>query len=187
MRRKDREMSYAFALELIDRLPYATLSTIDKEGNPYGIPLSIIRHEKALYFHSAKAGKKVEAFETTKNVCLTFVGEVNIPELFSSEELEEFSKDKSKGATLISKVFTTEFESAIVQGEISLVEDKAEAIEAMRRLCKKYTPNKMGLFDLAIETGLKRTHLFKITMNQVTAKRKKFDSSGEELKWQRKE
>ena len=187
MRRKDREMSIEFALKLIDRLPYGTLSIIDTKGYPYGLPLSIVRKENTFYFHSAKQGKKVEALNKNAAASLSFVGETNIPELYSQSQLQEFLNDEQKGATLISKVFTTEFESAIVLGKVELVENKNEAIEAMRLICQKYTPTKMHLFDLAINAGLSRTHVYKLKATSITAKRKQFDSMGEEMKWQREE
>lgn len=56
MRRKDREMSSEFGLKVIDKSRYGILSTVDEEL-PYGIPLSIVRDDNTLYFHSAKQGK----------------------------------------------------------------------------------------------------------------------------------
>jgi len=53
MRRKDREMGRDFGYYVIDRARYGILSMIDGD-EPYGIPLSIVRHEENLYFHSAK-------------------------------------------------------------------------------------------------------------------------------------
>ncbi len=41
MRRKDREMSKEFALEVIDKCRYATLATVSGGGSPYCVPLSI--------------------------------------------------------------------------------------------------------------------------------------------------
>lgn len=183
MRRKDREMSKEFARTLIEHSTYGVLSVIDKEGNPYGLPLSIVCQGEKLYFHSAKGGKKVEAFEDGKQVCVTFVGKTKIPELFSEEELQGFLKDESKGSTLSSKVFTTEYESAMVFGKIHLVTDQPEAIEALRLICQKYTPSKMEYFDLAIKSGLSRTNIYRVDIEEITAKRKKFAPSGEELKW----
>lgn len=183
MRRKDREMSKEFALALIDHSSYGVLSVVDKDGNPYGLPLSIVYQEGKLYFHSAKGGKKVETFEDGKHVCVTFVGKTKIPELFSEDELQGFLKDESKGTTLSSKVFTTEYESAMVFGKIHLVKNETEAIEALRLICLKYTPTKMDYFDLAIKSGLSRTNIYRIDIEEITAKRKKFAPSGEELKW----
>lgn len=185
MRRTDREMDRSFALQVVDNAPYGILSINDLDGCPYGIPLSIARKDNALYFHSAKSGKKVDAIIKNTNVCVTFVGAVQVPDLFSDEKLGEMMHDGTTTSTLTTKVFTTQFESAMIFGSISLVEDQQESIEAMRLICEKYTPSKMAFFDKAIEHGMKQTNMYKITIDEITGKRKKFDSSGEEMKWGR--
>lgn len=187
MRRKDREMGREFALDLIDRAPYGVLSVIESDGVPYGLPLSLVRKNDTLYFHSAKEGKKVESFKHNIKVCITFVGETNIPELYSDEELNEFHTDKSKAKHLISRVFTTEYESAIILGKISLIEHSDEIIEAMRLICQKYTPSKMEYFPIAMEASFNRINVYKVTIEQITAKRKRYDKTGEEMKWGRTE
>lgn len=55
----------------------------------------------------------------------------------------------------------------------------------MKLICEKYTPTKMDYFDLAIKAGLKRTNVYKIEIEEVKAKRKKYDINGEEMKWGR--
>lgn len=187
MRRKDREMSKDFAVQLIDASRYGVLSIVDVDGLPYGIPLSIVRKDHCLYFHSAKAGKKVGAFTDGKVVCATFVGRTHIPELYTEEELTDLLADETKGTLLARRVFTTEYESAIVFGRINLVEDVAEKIEALRLVCQKYTPTKMPYFDLAIKSSLLAVNVYRIDIEQITAKRKRFDSSGIEMKWGRME
>lgn len=42
MRRKDREMSGEFGIEVIDKARYEVISMIDRAQEPYGIPLSKI-------------------------------------------------------------------------------------------------------------------------------------------------
>lgn len=185
MRRKDREMDRGFGLMVIDKSTYGILSVIDDNGEPYAIPVSIVRDENKLYFHSAKEGKKVEIFKENPKVSIAFVGEVKVPEIYTKEELDELVKDESKGVLLIRKVFTTEYESAIVKGKIELVEDEEERIKAMKLICQKYTPNKMDYFNLAIKSGLKRTNVYKIEIEEIKAKRKKYDKAGEEMKWGR--
>lgn len=187
MRRKDREMTKAFGLEVIDKSKYGVISMIDEDNEPYGIPLSIVRDENNLYFHSAMGGKKVEIFEENPKVSIAFVGETKIPENYTEEELDEIVKDESKAVLLISKVFTTEYESAVVTGKVKLVEDEEEKIKAMRLICEKYTKTKMDYFDMAIKAGLKRTNVYRIDIEEINAKRKKYDLNGEEMKWGRME
>lgn len=182
MRRKDREMDRQFGTEIVDKSKYAVLSMIADNNEPYGVPLSIVRDGDNLYFHSAKDGKKVKTLANNPNASIVFVGEVKIPENCTEEQLEEIARDRSKAALLISKVFTTEYESAIVKGRTELVEDREEKIRAMRLICGKYTPTKMKYFDMAVEVGIKRTDVYRIEIEEIRAKRKKYDTYGREIR-----
>ena len=182
MRRKDREMDREFGIEVIDKSKYGVLSMIAEGNEPYGLPLSIVRDGEYLYFHSAMDGRKVKILTKNPNVSVVFVGEVRIPENYTEEELRGIAKDRSKAALLISKVFTTEYESVVVKGRVELVEDEQEKIRAMRLICEKHTPTKMSFFDMAIGAGLKRTNVYRIEMEEIKAKRKKYDTRGKEIK-----
>lgn len=185
MRRKDREMNREFGIEVIDKAKYGVLSMVTEDNEPYGLPLSIVRDGENLYFHSAMDGKKVRIFTNNPDVSVVFVGETRIPENCTKEELDEIAKDETKASLLISKVFTTEYESAIVRGKVKPVEDEQEKIKAMKLICKKYTPAKMDYFDMAIKAGLKRAKVYRIEIEELKAKRKKYDIHGEEMKWRR--
>lgn len=188
MRRKDREMGKEFAMDIIDNSRYGVISMIDVENNqPYGIPISIVRDENNLYFHSAMDGKKVKILAKNPNVSMAFIGKVKVPENYTKEELDEIVKDESKSVLLISSVFTTEYESAVVKGKVELVEDEDEKIKAMRLICEKYTKSKMEYFDMAIKAGLKRTNVYRVEIEEISGKRKKYDINGEEMKWGRME
>ena len=54
MRRKDREMSREFALEVSDKCEWAVLSMTDREGMPYAVPITIVRDGDVIYFHTAE-------------------------------------------------------------------------------------------------------------------------------------
>ena len=187
MRRKDREMSTDFGKEIIDKASYGILSMVDENCEPYGIPLSIVRDNDFLYFHSALEGRKVNILRTNSIVSIAFVGDVKIPENFTKKELDEMAQDKPKVSSLISSVFTTEFESVIVNGNVNLVEDEEEKIKAMKLICEKYTPSKMEYFNVAISSGLKLTNIYRINIINITAKRKKYDLNGKEMKFARME
>ena len=187
MRRKDREMSREYGLKVIDRSKYGVVSMIEENNEPYGIPLSIIREVNTLYFHSAKDGKKVKTLKDNPKVSIAFIGEVEIPENFTVEELNEMAKDESKAVLFISSVFTTEYESVVIKGKVKLVEDEKEKIKAMKLICEKYTPSKMQYFYMAIKAGLNRTNVYMVEIEDITSKRKKYDMHGEEMKWERME
>jgi|LSQX01.3.fsa_nt_gb nitroimidazol reductase NimA-like FMN-containing flavoprotein (pyridoxamine 5'-phosphate oxidase superfamily) len=186
MRRKDREMDREFAIKIIDKAQYGVVSMVDGQ-EPYGLPLSVVRNGDVLYFHSAKEGRKVDVLANNPNISIVFVGDKNIPDNYSYDELEEMNNDPTKAIKFISSVFTTEFESAIVTGKVEKVENEEEKIKAMRTVCEKYTPDKMKYFQTAINAGLFRTNVYKIKIDNITSKRKKYDDKGVEMKWGRME
>lgn len=184
MRRKDREMNEDFALQVIDRAGFGVISVVD-ENTAYGIPISISRIGKKLYFHSAKAGKKVDLFSKNPKVHVSFVGENHVPTVFDRKKVEDISKNPEKFSELTGKLFTLEFESAMVLGNIQKIENDEEKINALRSICEKFTPEWMEYFNLAIKNSLDYTDVYVIEIEKLTAKRKKFDEFGEELKWQK--
>lgn len=61
MRKASRQMDAAFALEVLDKAPYVTVSMTRPDGDPYGLPLSLARtDEKTFYFHCAQEGDKLD-------------------------------------------------------------------------------------------------------------------------------
>lgn len=151
MRRKDREQSREFALDIADNCDYAVMSVVDPEGKPYCVPLSIVREGEKLYFHCALEGFKTDCLRNSNDVCVSCVGKTkNIPE-----------------------EFTTEFESAIIRGKAFEVTDKEEKIHALKLICLRYAESNMADFDSAIERSLSRTGIWKIEIADITGKRKK--------------
>ncbi len=189
MRRKDREMSREYGLEVIDRAEYAVLAIADAKADlPYAIPLSIARQGETLYFHSAKAGSKVDLFRENRAVRIVFVDQAKVPNLYSKEEVERLMADQ--GADFVtSKIFTTEFSSAIVSGSLRPLEaDKdpeSEYVKALRTICLKYVPAMMDYFEIALATAYNTTNVYAVDIKELTAKRKKFADNKEEIKWQK--
>jgi hypothetical protein len=186
MRRKDREMGGDFGLSVIDKAEYVVVSMVDTDGNPYGVPMSVARVEDKVYVHAARTGKKAECLEKNPQVHLTFVGDVKRAEPFSEEDFMGARNNGNMG-DLISKAFTTEFESAMAWGKAEFVEDDQEKTLALRALSEKYVAASMDHFDMAVGTSLKVTSIIRVDLEQMSAKRKKYDESGQEMKWGRME
>ncbi len=165
MRRKDREMDKDFALAVVDKCEYAALALFAADGFPYCLPITIARDGDHIYFHSAKEGKKIEALHQDPHVCLACVGD--------TQRLEH--------------KFTTEFESAIVFGLAAEVTEKEEKLLALRLLCQRHNPDNMSKFAEAARKGLPRTAIWRITIQEITGKRKKYDQEGKEMKFGRME
>lgn len=171
MRKKSREMNAAWALEVMDKAPYMTVSMADGNGMPYAVPLSLARtNERTFYFHCAAEGKKLEMIQAHPHVCLTAV---------SKCKPTVGPKDGS---------FTLEFQSAMAFGKAELVTDDAEKREALRAICQRFLPRHMDAFEAAVARSMARTAVVRITLTEPpVGKRKQYDAHGDELKYGRME
>lgn len=171
MRRKDREMDTAFALEVFDKAPYITVSFTRPDGRPYGVPLSMARtDEKTFYFHGAMEGEKMDCIAHCPIVALSAVTRC-APTVGP--------KDNS---------FTLEFKSAMAVGKAEVITDKKEKVEALRAICQRFLPRHMDAFEQALAESLDVTAVVRITLTEPpTGKRKQYDRHGEEMKWGRME
>lgn len=163
MRRTDREMNKDFALSIVDKCEYAVLGMTCSDNVPYCIPITIVRSGDIIYFHTAKEGEKIDALTENNGVCLSCVGDT------------QRAADK----------FTTEFESAVVRGHAYEIKSREEKISALKLLCLRHTPSNMHEFESAISKSLNRTGVWKIQIESITGKRKKYDSNGMEMKFGR--
>ncbi len=149
MRRKDRERDREFGLAVIDESEYGTVAIRGEE--PYCLPLSLVRIGDDLYFHCALEGKKVELLRRNSAVWVSFVGE------------NKAAQDD----------FTTYFRSAMVKGTAVEVTDDGEKVAALRALCEKLTPGHMPAFDSEVARSFAVTGIWKIHMDEITAKEKR--------------
>jgi len=159
-------MDSAWALEVMRKAPYITVSFIDADGKAYGLPLSLASDDNEhWYFHGALEGKKLDAIKAHPEVCLSAVTKC-APTIGP--------KDGS---------FTLQYKSAIAFGKAELVEDDAEKIHALRIICERFLPQHMDAFEASIQRSLSRTAVIRITLSAPpTGKRKQYDSNGDEMK-----
>ena len=165
MRRKDREMDAIFALEVLDKAPFVTVSMTREDGTPYGLPLSLARtDDKTFYFHCALEGEKLDCIAHNPMVFLSAVTRCS-PTVGP--------KDGS---------FTLQFKSATAVGRAELVTDREEKIIGLRAICQRFLPHHMDAFDEAIARSLKCTAVVRITLTEPPiGKRKQYDQQGNEL------
>lgn len=151
MRRKDRQMPEEFAWEVVDKCEYAFLAMTAEDGSPYGLPVTIARGGRVIYFHSALEGRKVECLRRSPRVCISCVGDTQVPP----------------------GKFTTLFESAVVFGRAEEVTEDDEKIHALQLLCQRHTPDNMENFPRAIAKSLSRTGIWRIMVEEITGKAKR--------------
>ena len=167
MRRADREMGADFAFEVFDMAPFVTVSMVNPKGEPYSVPLSLVREgEKTFYFHCAAEGEKLDCIRLNQDVYLSAV--TLCRPTVSPREGE----------------FTLQYKSATARGVAEIVADFAEKTFALEKICQKFLPEHMNAFQGALEQSLHLTAVVKITLTEPpVGKRKLYGPDGNELKW----
>lgn len=164
-------MDSEWALQIMHKANFITVSFTREDGTAYGLPLSLAcTDDDTWYFHCANDGEKLDAIRHNPNVCLSAVTRC---------QPTVGPKDLS---------FTLQYKSAIAFGKAEIVTDEEEKILALRAICERFLPQNMSVFDASIARSLARTTVVRIKLiEKPTGKRKEYDKDGEEMKWQRME
>ena len=126
MRKASREMDSQWALEVMRRAPYITVSFTRADGSAYGVPLSLAcTSEDVWYFHCAPEGDKLDAIAVHPEVCLSAVTKC---------QPTVGPKDGT---------FTLQYRSTIAFGKAERVTDTEEKIEALRVISQRFLPKHM--------------------------------------------
>lgn len=147
LRRKDREMSNQDVVNLLNSADHGILSTVDAEGQPYGVPLNFTYNNDCLYFHCALVGHKLDNLQHEEKVSFCVVGH----------------------AKVLPDQFTTDYESVIVFGVASEVVGQ-ERIDALVWLVEKYSPDHMAEGMAHIQKHDRATRIIKVDVTHVTGK-----------------
>ena len=150
MRRKDRQLGNEDTIEILQHNQYGILSTVDKEGMPYGVPLTYVYDEGKIYFHSAVEGHKLDNINFNKKVSFCVVGPTEIlPEQFS-----------------------TRYESAIAFGEVHELIGE-EKIAVLMKVVERYSPEFREKEMKYIKAAEARARVFCINVDRMTGKSRK--------------
>lgn len=148
MRRKEREKEKAFAYKVIDKAEYGVLALVDENNSTYAIPLSFARIDDAIYIHSANEGRKLNLIRENSNVSFACVGNTQI----------------------LSSQFSTYYESAILFGKASIVDNNQEKQKALEAIAAKYSPTFTKEALDYIEKHREKTTLIRIDIENISSK-----------------
>ncbi len=164
-------MDSQWALELMHKAPYITVSFTDAEGKAYGLPLSLASDDGVnWYFHCAMEGKKLDAIKAHPEVCLSAVTRC-VPTVGP-----------------LDGDFTIQYKSAVAFGKAEIVTEDEEKIHGLRLISQRFLPQHMDAFDQSIARSLSRTAVVRITLSELpVGKRKQYDKEGKEMKYGRME
>jgi nitroimidazol reductase NimA-like FMN-containing flavoprotein (pyridoxamine 5'-phosphate oxidase superfamily) len=147
MRRSDRQMSDIETQILLKAGEYGILAAVNSVGQPSGIPLSYIYLNDSIYFHCAMEGTMLQNLADNPQVCFTVVGKTKV----------------------ISDKFTTNYESVMAFGTVSMVEGP-EKKAALGGFIYKYSPCCLESGKAYIEKAQAKTIVVKITIKHLTGK-----------------
>lgn len=151
MRRMDKAMDEAAALELLKKCEYGVISTIGSDGYPYGVPVNYAYKDGTIYFHCATEGHKLDNIKENSKVSFCAVGNTK----------------------LIPDKFSTKYESVILFGNASIVEDDNEKKEALREIIKKYSPDFIESGEKYIASDFIKANIVKVKIEHITGKKAK--------------
>jgi nitroimidazol reductase NimA-like FMN-containing flavoprotein (pyridoxamine 5'-phosphate oxidase superfamily) len=153
MRRGEKKLSREIGEAIIDKCGFFVMATVGQGNEPYCVPLSMAREGEWLYFHSAREGHKIDNLRANNKVCVSCVGDTSI----------------APGE------FSLHYESAIIFGTAEEINADDEKIHALRVISQHWTPDIMGDFDKVIEKSLNVTAVWKIHIDEISAKGRFFD------------
>ena len=150
MRRKDRAMSEAEAISILETAQVGTLATVSEENIPYLVPMSFVYTQGAIYLHCAVEGKKLDNISGNNNICFNVVEAVE----------------------LLPAAFSTKYKSVTVFGKITVVEAQEEKRQSLIAIVKKYSPDFYEAGLQYIDNAIEKTKVLKIEVSRITGKAK---------------
>jgi uncharacterized protein len=150
MRRKDRQMLDADALNILVKGEYGMLATSDKQNLPYVVPMSYVYVDNCIYLHCATEGQKLDNIIENPKVSFCVVGNTKV----------------------IPEDFGTAFESVILFGTAEIVQDMEEKLKGLRALVVKYSIDFKVQGEEYIKKDFNLTRVIKINIEHMTGKQR---------------
>lgn len=147
MRRGKQLLSMEDTISVMDRCTNGVLACLGDDDYPYAVPVSYVYFNEKIYFHSAKAGHKIDAVTKNPKVSFSVIDE----------------------DTIVSKEYTTYFRSVIAFGKARIAEGD-ERIEAFKALVEKYSGDQPEEAKLKEIMGCMQSYIFAIDVEHITGK-----------------
>ncbi|ABX41674.1 pyridoxamine 5'-phosphate oxidase family protein [Lachnoclostridium phytofermentans] len=114
--------------ELLHRANTGRFATINENGYPYVIAMHFVYYNNKIYMHGLPKGQKIDNVNRNSKVC------------FEVDELFGLLTDNIENACDTE----AEYNSVVIIGNASLLEDLEYKREVLNRLVEKYTPQFAG-------------------------------------------
>jgi len=150
MRRKDREINDKSVIEEIFKSNYICRIALSDNNLPYIISMNYGYHDKKIYLHTAREGRKLDIIKKNNNVCI---------EISDSIEL---IKDK------IACRFDTKYRSIIATGKIYMVNSREEKIIGLKAIMYQHSKQWDWEFN---PKDITRVMILRIDIESISAKK----------------
>lgn len=148
MRRKRQQLTEEESIALLRHATSGVLSLVNKNGYPYGVPISYVYADKKLFFHSAISGQKIDAIHHADKASFTVI-----------------CKDEIHPET-----FTTHFRSVVCFGRVRIINDAEKALDALRLLGERYNPGDKQALDDEINKSGNHVAVIEFDIEHLTGK-----------------
>ena len=121
----------------------------DMDGYPYAVPMNCALVDGAIVFHGAGVGEKYEALKRSNKARLVCV----------------------LNYAPIKETFSAKYESVIVKGDVTEVEDRDEKIRLLSAFTQIVLESEMPIFADVIDKSIGKISIWKMSIDEVTGKR----------------
>ena len=149
MRRKEKEIIDKSEIEAIIRKSMVCRLGLADNGTPYVVPLCFGYDNGAIFFHSAKEGRKIEMLKKNNRVCFEF----------------DIAPEVKAGKTACS--WGMKYRSVIGFGKALFIEDPEERCQALDAIMRQYAE---GDFEYS-EKSFKKALVIKVEISSMTGKK----------------
>ncbi|MEL6403084.1 MAG: pyridoxamine 5'-phosphate oxidase family protein [Chloroflexota bacterium] len=162
VRREDRAVTEdTWIRQFLHAADIGTLATVH-DGQPFVNQNLYVYDETrhAIYIHTARKGRTRANIEEREQVCFSVM---EMGRMLPAPEALEFS---------------VEYAGVVVFGTSEIIEDEAEATDALQQLLDKYAPHLQPERDYRppVPEELKRTSVFRVNIEAWTAKKKEVEA-----------
>ena len=148
MRRSRQSLPEEEIIQIFNRGTSGVLSCSGDNDYPYAVPVSFVYHDRALYFHTALTGHKVDALRRNSKVSFCVIDQ----DIVVPEEV------------------TTYYRSAIAFGTARILDTEPEKMTAARLLTDKFASDCPEAVEEDIRKNYDRMYMVEIKIDHMTGK-----------------
>ncbi|HEX3043524.1 MAG TPA: pyridoxamine 5'-phosphate oxidase family protein [Bacillota bacterium] len=155
MRRAEREIKDPLQLEAVIKNGKYAVIALCRNNEPYIVTLSYSydENDRALYFHGAKDGLKIEFLNANPNICLTIIDDQGY----------------------IPRECSHAYKTIVIRGKMELLEQEVERMKGIEVLIHHLEKNPEKMLAKVNQTSGQwdKTQLFKLKIVEMSGKERK--------------